>query len=178
MIRAGRPGPLSLLLLPILFLLLACGYHRSGAVTTLPSDVRTIAIPGFDSQSTTYKVEQTLTGAVVHEFRTRTHYHVINNTSDDADATLKGTVAAVYAQPITFDTRTGRVATVMMTVVTKISLTNRDGKVLFENPAYSFREQYQVSADPASFFEEQSPALARLSQNFAHALVRDILEGY
>ena len=95
---AGRPLPAApACWLPMLLSLLACGYHRTGAVTTLPSNVRTIAIPGFDSQSTTYKVEQTLTAAVVREFLTRTHYHVINNTSDDADATLKGTVAAVYA---------------------------------------------------------------------------------
>ena len=176
--QAARRGMSRTALMLLAFSLAGCGYHRAGAVTTLPSGVHTIAIPEFDSQSTTYKVEQILTSAVVREFHSRTQYHVVNNTVEDADATLKGTVAAVYAQPITFDTRTGRVATVMVTVVTKISLTNRDGKVLFENPAYSFREQYQVSADPGSFFEEESPALARLSQNFARALVSDILEGY
>jgi hypothetical protein len=60
----------------------------------------------------------------------------------------------------------------------KISLTDRRGKVLFENPSYLFREQYEVSTDPTTFFEENSPALQRLSRDFAHALVSDILENY
>ena len=155
-----------------------CGYHRVGSSNLLPGSIHTIAIPGFDSLSTTYRIEQILTAAVVREFQSRTQYRVINKTDDNTDATLNGTVAAVYSQPVAFDTRTGRVATVLVTVVAKVSLTDKHGKVLFENPAYSFREQYQVSADPSSFFEEQSPALARLSRNFAGALVSDILEAY
>ena len=43
--------------------------------------------------------------------------------------------------------------------------------MLYQNPAYLFREQYQVSRELASFFEEDSPALQRLSQEFARTLV-------
>ena len=60
----------------------------------------------------------------------------------------------------------------------KVSLSDRNGKVLYENPAYLFREQYEVSQDLGSFFEEDSPAFRRLSQDFARTLVSDILEGF
>jgi hypothetical protein len=50
-----------------------------------------------------------LTAAVVKEFVTRTHYHVINQMTDDADAALHGTVLATYTTPLTYDSRTGRV---------------------------------------------------------------------
>jgi len=41
-----------------------------------------------------------------------------------------------------------------------------------------FREQYQVSQELSSFFEEDSPALGRLSRDFAKTLVSNVLEGY
>ena len=67
----------------------------------------------------------------------------------------------------------------MLVVVTmKVSLTDKQGKVLYENPSYLFREQYQVSQELPSFFEEDSPAMDRLSREFARTLVSNILEGF
>ena len=60
----------------------------------------------------------------------------------------------------------------------KHTLTDRQGKVLYENPAYLFREEYQVSRELSSFFEEDSPALERLSREFARTLVSNVLEGF
>ena len=50
--------------------------------------------------------------------------------------------------------------------------------MLWENPNYSYREQYQVSQDAASFFEEEAPALGRIASSFAKTLVSDMLEAY
>ena len=60
----------------------------------------------------------------------------------------------------------------------KVALTDKSGKVLFENPNYVFREQYQVSRDIASFLDEESPALERLSRDLARTLVASVLEAY
>jgi hypothetical protein len=60
----------------------------------------------------------------------------------------------------------------------RVSLKDREGKVLYENPSYFFREEYQVSREVSSFFEEDSPALGRLSRQFARTLVSNILEGF
>ena len=45
-----------------------CGYHTAGHNVTLPENVKTLAIPAFVNQSQTYRIEQTLTAAVVREF--------------------------------------------------------------------------------------------------------------
>jgi outer membrane lipopolysaccharide assembly protein LptE/RlpB len=162
----------------VAILLTSCGYHTAGHVTTIPSNVQTIAIPAFVNQTQTYKIEQTLTAAVVREMVTRTHYHIVNSSIDSADATLNGTVLSTYAAPLTYDSQTGRAASVLVTVSMKVALTDKQGKVLYQNPSYVFREQYQVSRELASFFEEDSPALQRLSQQFARTLVSNILEGF
>src|SRR5215475_5936770 len=76
-----------------------CGYHTAGHATTIPTSVQTIAIPAFVNQTQTYKIEQTLTAAVVREMVTRTHYHVVHSSDAAADATLSGTVLSTYTAP-------------------------------------------------------------------------------
>jgi outer membrane lipopolysaccharide assembly protein LptE/RlpB len=155
-----------------------CGYHTAGHTVSIPENVRTIAVPAFASQTQTFKIEQTLTKAVVREMVTRTHYHIISEENGDADATLHGTVLSTYASPLTYDSKTGRAASALVVVTMKVSLTNKSGKVLYQNPSYLFREQYEVSSDLATFFEEDSPAYQRLSRDFAQTLVSNILEGF
>jgi outer membrane lipopolysaccharide assembly protein LptE/RlpB len=154
-----------------------CGYHTAGHVAQLPESVKTIAVPAFKNETVTYRIEQMLTAAVVQEFTTRTRYRIISD-SADADATLRGTVLSTVASPLTYDTATGRAASVLVVVSMKVELVDRNGKVLYRNPAYVFREQYELSQDLQSFFEEDSPAFRRLSQDFARTLVSNVLEGF
>ena len=167
-----------LLILGMAAILCGCGYHTTGHGSILPEQVKTIAIPAFVNETQTYKIEQMLTGAVVREFTTRANYHIVPNADSDSDAILRGTVISAATAPSTYDAATGRVATVLVTVNMKVALTARDGKMLYENEQYQFREQYQVSQGSASFFQEDSPALQRLSQDFARTLVSNILEGF
>lgn len=155
-----------------------CGYHTVGHSVALPKSVHTIAIPGFVSQSQTFRIEQIMTDAVVREFNTRTQFRVIHETNDDADAVLRGTVLSASTTPLAYDSQTGRVASALVTVSMQVTLTGRDGKVLFQNPSYLFHEQYELSRDLPTFFEEDSPAVNRLSRDFARTLVANILEAY
>ena len=159
------------------FNLTACGYHTAGHANLLPSDLRTIAIPAFVNQTQTYKIEQTLTSSVVQEFVTRTNYHITQDPKS-ADAALHGVVLSTYTTPLTYDTKTGRASSVLVIVSMSVSLKDRQGRVLYENPSYTFREQYQVSQELSSFFEEDSPAFQRLSRDFARTLVSNVLEAF
>lgn len=169
---------LHLALLALLVASSGCGYHIAGHSAQLPENVRTITIPAFVNDTTTYRIEQLLTASVVREFATRTHYHILNDPSETADATLRGVVLSASSSPLTYNSATGQAASVLVVVSMKVSLTDRQGKVLYQNPAYLFREQYEVSQDLTTFFEEDSPAFRRLSQDFARTLVSNILEGF
>ena len=155
-----------------------CGYHTAGHAVQLPENVKTIAVPAFANTTTTYRIEQMLTASVVREFTTRTHYHILNDPDEAADATLRGAVLSASSSPLTYNSATGQAASVLVVVSMRVSLTDRQGKVLYQNPAYLFREQYEVSQDLTSFFEEDTPAFRRLSQDFARTLVSNILEGF
>ena len=156
----------------------SCGYHTSGKAVRLPQNVRTIYVPTFNNTTHAFRVEQVLTAAVVQELRSRTNFQVVLTSNDPADATLKGTVTSVGTYPLTYNSQTGQPASSMLQVAMKVSLIDRDGKVLWANPAYSFHNQYELSQDPASFFEEESPALQRLAHDFAQEMVSNIEEAY
>ncbi len=155
-----------------------CGYHTSGNAVRLPTDLHTLYVPAFTNSTQTYGVEQTLTAAVVRELRSRTNYRIISSNDGTADATLSGVVTSAGTAPLTYDSVTGRISSGMVTVTMSVKLVNRNGKELWSNPNYLYREQYQVSTDAASFFEEEGPALERVAKDFSHSLVSDILEAY
>ena len=49
-------------------------------------------------------------------------------------------------------------------------------KVVFANSRDIFREQYQVNQNTSELFQEDEPAIERLSRDLAHTLVTQILE--
>jgi outer membrane lipopolysaccharide assembly protein LptE/RlpB len=162
----------------LLLVCASCGYHTSGKAVRLPQNVRSIYVPTFTNNTHAFRVEQVLTAAVVQELRSRTNFQVVLSSNEAADAALNGTVTNVVTYPLTYDSQTGKASSSMLQVNMKVSLVDRSGKVLWENPNYSFRSQYELSQDAASFFEEESPALQRVARDFAQEMVSSIEEAY
>jgi Lipopolysaccharide-assembly len=154
-----------------------CGYRVVGRTNTLPADAQTIAIPAFTNQTTTYRIEQILTESVVHEFIARTKYRVVPE-QDGADLVLHGQVTGLGAGGVGFDPVSGVTTTVLVTVTARVQLQDRTGKTLYQNNNLVFREPYQISENPNAFFQEEGPALGRMSQDFADQVVSDILENF
>jgi hypothetical protein len=119
-----------------------------------------------------------MTGAVVKELRSRTNYRIESSNTGDADATLRGVVNYAAISPLTYDSVTGRISTSLVTIGMKVALVSKSGKLLWENPNFIYREQYQVSRDTSSFFDEADPAVQRVATEFAKSLVSDLLEAY
>jgi outer membrane lipopolysaccharide assembly protein LptE/RlpB len=155
-----------------------CGYHVAGRAGNLPADWTTIAIPAFKNDSTRYRVEQRFTAAVVRQFVQRTKYRIVQDPAN-ADAVLHGEVVSIETDPIIFNATTGQVTMMIVTVHTKVELIGtKDEKPVYENNDMVFRDEYQISSDVQSFFEEQDPALERMSQDFAAQLVSNVLETF
>lgn len=154
-----------------------CGYRVVGRANTLPAGAHTIAIPAFTNRTTTYRIEQILTEAVVREFISRTKYRVVAE-SDGADLSLQGEVTGLSSSAVLFDPTTGRATTVLVTVNLRVALQDRAGKVLYQNNNFVFRQPYEISIDIPSFFQEEGPALDRMSRDFAAQLVSDVVENF
>jgi outer membrane lipopolysaccharide assembly protein LptE/RlpB len=159
-------------------LLCGCGYHVSSRSAALPKEIHVIAVPAFENKTTTYRIEQTLTEATVHEFLAATHYKVVSNPAA-GDALLRGTVLGLEAVPLLFDTNTGRATTMLVTMRCDVTLTQASTqKVLYHADNFIFRNEYEISTDVKSFFEEQGPALDRMARDFATRLVAAVTENF
>jgi outer membrane lipopolysaccharide assembly protein LptE/RlpB len=161
-----------------------CGYHVAGHSSTLPKTIHVIAVPALENKTTSYRLEQKLTAATVHEFLAKTSYRVVSN-PEEGDAVLRGKVLSLDAVPLLFDTTTGRATTMLVTVKCEVTFTESSTqRVLYHTDSFVFRNEYEISADttdPAalkSFFDERSPALDRLAQDFAGRLVAAVMENY
>ncbi len=155
-----------------------CGYHTLGAATHLPPGLGTLAVPVFATRTEAYRTELVMTNAVIREFAARTRLRVTPDERGDPDATLHGTILKETVAPLTYNTTTQQSSSFLITVEVAVTLTARDGKLLFENKDYVFRQQYQSTTDLPAFIQENPAAVDRLSRDLAHALVADILEGY
>ncbi|HKD64099.1 MAG TPA: LPS assembly lipoprotein LptE [Candidatus Acidoferrales bacterium] len=155
-----------------------CGYHVAGRASRLPSDWTFIAIPAFKNDTTRYRIEQRLTEAVIREFVERTKYRIVQNV-EAADGVLHGEVRSVETSPVIFNSTTGEVELMIVTIHTKVTLVdNRTSKPLYESDDMVFRDEYQISSDVQSFFDEQSPALGRMARDFASKLVSNVVENF
>ncbi len=164
----------------------ACGYHIAGHDAALPKSIHVIAVPAIENKTTSYRIEQKLTAATIHEFLAKTNYKIVSNPAS-GDAVLTGKVLSVEAVPLTFQVQpatptapsTAQATTMLVTVKCEITLTESDSqKVLFHSDNFLFRNEYELSTDVKSFFEEQDPALDRLAKDFAQKLVAAVLENF
>jgi len=155
-----------------------CGYHVVGRASTLPPNWETIAVPAFKNDTTRYRIEQRMTEAVIREFIQRTKYHVVQDEAG-ADAVLHGEVLSIDTAPVLFNTTTGEVTTMLVTVHAKVLLVdNHTQKSVYHADDMVFRDEYQISTDVQSFFEEQDPAVERMSRAFASKLVSNVMESF
>jgi outer membrane lipopolysaccharide assembly protein LptE/RlpB len=160
------------------FAVAGCGYHVAGRSAALPKNIHVIAVPALENKTTSYRLEQKLTAATVHELLAKTSYRVVSN-PEEGDAVLRGKVLSLEAVPLLFDTTTGRATTMLVTVKCELTFTeSATQKVLYHADSFVFRNEYEISTDLKSFFEEQDPALDRLAQDFAAHLVAAVRENY
>jgi outer membrane lipopolysaccharide assembly protein LptE/RlpB len=155
-----------------------CGYHTLGAATHLPPDIKTLAVPVFATRTEASGTEQAMTEAVIREFAARTRFRVTPNSGEDADAVLHGTILKQVTTPLTYNSATQQSSSFLITIVASVTLTDHDGKVLYQNKNYVFREQYQSTTNLPTFIQEDPAAIQRLSREFARQLVADVLEGF
>ena len=155
-----------------------CGYHTLGAATHLPPDVHTLSVPLFASKTDAYHTETVMTEAVIREFMARTRFRVTPSTTEDADAVLHGTILKEAVTPLTYNAATQESSSFLITIVASVTLTGRDGNVLYENKNYVYRQQFESTTDLPTFIQENPAAVQRLSRDFARQLVADVLEGF
>lgn len=158
--------------------LAGCGYGLVGTSKGwLPENVRTVWVPAFVNDTNVVGLEQRLTGAVLRELSARRRLTPASSL-ELADALLVGRVTSYSLQPVQFDAQ-GRATEYQVMVMARITLTDRKtDKVLFDDPAFLFRQPYPVPVQTSTYFNPELLAIDQLAQPFARSVVATILEGF
>jgi outer membrane lipopolysaccharide assembly protein LptE/RlpB len=165
-------------LLALATMTVGCGYHRVGAATHIPVDVRTLDVPIFQSKVQGFDTEMLYTQAVVRELNTSTRYRVLTAAGAPADAKLRGTILTETVTPLTYDSASGQTSSYLVSITASVVLTAQDGAVLYRNDAFAWHEQYQSTQDLSGFVQEDTAAVRRMARDFAQALVSDMTESF
>jgi outer membrane lipopolysaccharide assembly protein LptE/RlpB len=165
--------------------LTGCGYHTTAHYSTLPKNIHVIAVPAMENKTTGYRIEQKLTAATIHEFLAKTSYHVVSD-ADAGDAVLQGKVVSLEIVPLLFNnqttqsgTQTAQATAMLIIIKCDVTFTDRSSlKVLYHNSNFVFRNEYELSTDVRSFFQEGDPAVDRMARDFASRLVSAVTENF
>lgn len=156
----------------------SCGYHVAGRANALPQEWKVIAIPALKNRTSTYRIEQRFTQALVREMISRTKYRVVPD-EKNADAVLEGEVSSLQTTPVLFDPVTTRATLMLVSISVRVRLLDRSsGKLVYQNANLVFRNQYEISTDIPSFFQEEGPGLDRMARDFARTVVSAVLEKF
>jgi outer membrane lipopolysaccharide assembly protein LptE/RlpB len=167
----------------LLFIFVSFGFKDCGykPVTELglPKNIKRIAVPAFqfEAKGLRYKVESRFTEAVTKEIIKKGHGLNVQGYRENADAVVEGTIRDFNFTGVLLD-REGRARVYEVTIV--VAVTVRDlhaNKVIYDNQNFIFRDSFEFSEDPRSFFNEEDPAVERMARSFAETLVSTITNG-
>ena len=161
----------------------ACGYSLAGRGSFLPDYIRSIGIPLFLNRTPILTLEQMFTEKVRIEFQGRGRY-AVQPTETAADAVVRGDILGISASPVGF-TDAQLATRYRFTVVVSVKFDDlTQKKTLWENPALSFSDEYELASrtstgiDSAAFLDQERAAVDRLSTDFAKSVVSAILEAF
>jgi outer membrane lipopolysaccharide assembly protein LptE/RlpB len=155
----------------------ACGYALVGRGSSLPPSVKVVQFTTLENRTPRVELEQRFSAAINRELVSRGRFRVQAG-PEGADAVLSGTVLAFDLYPVAFDSQ-GRATDYQVRVTARVALKALpDDKPLWENPAFTFRDNYQFSPTAASYADLENDAIDRVADRFAQSLVTSLLEGF
>jgi hypothetical protein len=66
-----------------------------------------------------------------------------------------------------------------VTIVAAVTVRDeKENRVLYDNQNVYFRDSFEFTSDPRSFFNEEDPAVERIARSFAESVVSIIANGF
>ncbi len=146
----------------------------------LPSNIKKVAVPAFqfEVRGARYRVESRFTEAVSREIIKRGRGLKVQGTREGADAVVEGTIRDFNFSGVLLD-RQGRARVYEVTITAAVTVRDlQENKILYDNQNLIFRDSFEFSEDPRSFFNEEDPAVERMSRAFAESVVSTIINGF
>ena len=161
------PGRLRVLALAVALLGLgACGYSFRG---TLPSHIKTVAVPIFLNRTQEPGVDSIITNAVAQAFVTNGRLRVVRLA--DADAILDGEIMSYSVSPIAYD-QSLNIQLYRLVVVLNLRMRDMKRKtVLFQQTGVTEQADFRVVGPVSATIAREATALTQASGEIARSIV-------
>jgi hypothetical protein len=158
---------------------LGCGYALVGQGSNIPADVKIIFLEPLENLTRRAQIEQILGQAIADEVVLRGRFDLASN-AEGAQAVLSGSITNFVVTPVRFDNE-GLAEEYEVSILAAMEFTRTDAsqQVLWRNPNYIFRTNYELEQEEAtSFFDREILAIDAVSVLFAQTLLTDLQEGF
>jgi hypothetical protein len=160
----------------------SCGYSLAGRGSFLPAYIRIVGVPQFENNTPYFEIEQVFSEKVRAEFIGRGRYQVLPQDSG-VDAVLRGSIRSLNIRPASFDAQQQVSRYVFIITMSIEFVDTKTDKKLWENPAMTFREEYDLpedfqAGDPQAFLGQSANAIQRVATDLARTVVSAILEAF
>jgi len=146
----------------------------------LPKHIKTVAVPAFQFEPAgiRYRIESRFTSAVTNEILRRGKGLKVQGTTTGADAVVEGNIRNFSFTGVLLDSA-GRARVYEVTIIIAVTVRDlKENKVLYDNQNLVFRDSFEFSSDPRSFFNEEDPAVDRIARAFSESVVSAIVNGF
>ena len=157
-----------------------CGYALQGRGITTDASVKRIGVPLFKDLTGKLGLDGHVTQAVMVELLRRGRFSVVKD-ADDVDALVEGEITAFTVVPINFASNTGQTQAVRYAITLTASVVYRkvgQAEPMWSNSAFSQRDEYDLSQEAATYFDQEEQSIERLANAFARSLVAAMLEAF
>ena len=156
-----------------------CGYGLVGRGGLDPT-IKRIGVPIFRDPTGRTNLDQKITQKVTEEILKRGKVDVVQ-TIEGVDAIVDGEIISYLVQPVGFSGTSGATTAsrYAITVTARVRYF-KPGQIepIYQNDAFTFRDEYDLGSDPSSFFDREDQSVDRLAQAFARSLVAAMLEAF
>jgi len=148
--------------------LLGCGYSLEGTKTSLPQDVRTIAIPTMTNQTLEAGIENTFTKALVREFNLDSRLPVVQEKR--ADSILHGSIQNFTISSVSYDA-SGLALEYRAEVSMGLTLQRSDtGEIIWSVSSMEEVEEYRVVSNIQSNEARKQDAIEEIARELAETI--------
>ncbi|MEZ5346040.1 MAG: LptE family protein [Pyrinomonadaceae bacterium] len=145
----------------------------------LPPHIKVIAVPAFqfEARGARFRIESKFTNSVMQEIIRRGRGLKVQGAREGADAVIEGTIRDFNFSGVLLDSQ-GRARVYEVTITSAVTIRDLEkNTILYDNQNFVFRDSFEFSDDPRSFFNEEDPAVERISRAFAESVVSTIING-
>ena len=155
----------------VLFLAALAGCANYRWTSSVPEELRTVAVPVFENRTSSPELGTIVTQYVLREFQREGTFSI--RRSGDSALEVQGSIVKTSREAAAFDRGYGSRASEYRYIVTaEVSLINKDtGKVLMNNRRYVAETTFLTRGD---LLTTQRDAAARIAQEFARQIVDDV----